>query len=172
MASVASENQKAASLLQGIVEDILSERSVADAVLDTELGMVDVDRGEEEDEEQDKDEFFQAEVGDPIRHCELERWMQQVGDYELKVDAAREKDPATGLFGIGCPLISDYGERSGWAEAKITACIQQCVLWLDNRRDDVVQTRARALPPRLLWITIDTSSQWNRLREYADVIIS
>jgi hypothetical protein len=172
MASVASENQKAASLLQGIFEDILSERSIADAVIDAELGMVDVDRGgEEEDEQEDEDEFFQAEVEDRVRHFDPERSMQQVADYELEINVVREQDSATGLFDIGCPLISDYGERSGWSEPKITACIQEFVLWLDNRRDDVVQTRARGLPPPLFWIAIGTSSQWNVLRECAEVII-
>jgi hypothetical protein len=132
MANIASENQKAISLREGIFQDILSERSRADAVIDEELGMADVDRGEDDDQEEDEDEFFQAEVEDPVRRFDLEQSMQQVADDELEVDAVREVDSATGLFGIGCPLISDYGERSGWSKAKIPACIQQCVLWLAN----------------------------------------
>jgi hypothetical protein len=86
--------------------------------------MADVDPQEQEDEEEDEDEFFHADVEDHARHLDLERSMQQVADHELDVDALREEDSATGLFGIGCPLISDYGERSGWSEAKITARIQ------------------------------------------------
>jgi hypothetical protein len=73
---------------------------------------------------------------------------------------------------MSCPLISDYGERPGWTDEKITAGIQLFLLWLDNRQDGVVQTRARGLSPPLFWIAIGTSSHWNLLREYADVIIS
>jgi hypothetical protein len=73
--------------------------------------------------------------------------MQQVADHELEINVVREQDSATGLFGIHCPLISDSGERSGWSEAKVSACIEQFVLWLDNRRDDVVQIWAREPSP-------------------------
>jgi hypothetical protein len=46
------------------------------------------------------------------------KWKTPCVDYELEVDAVREEDSAIGLFGISCPLISDYGEHQDGAKRK------------------------------------------------------
>jgi hypothetical protein len=87
-------------LLEGIFEDILSEGSIAHAAIDAELEIPDIERGKEEEKEKEDDhEFFQAAGEDPLRHFDPH--------------AVPRQDSGTGLFGLGCPLISDYGMQPG-----------------------------------------------------------
>jgi hypothetical protein len=151
-------------------EDLLSDIAVAHLFEEA-----DAERTEEQPEEgEDADE----EEGDgrpppcpalPYRHGES---ATSINTWTATAEAATAQQ-ADGIGAMGRKLIRDYGDRSGWDPDKTKTCQQQFVGWIREHARIIEEWRAEGLgDPVLLWSTLGTSSKWDVLAEYADVLLS
>jgi hypothetical protein len=91
-----------------------------------------------------------------------------------KITTTKQDHAERGLYETGAILIADNGTRSGWPEGQISMCLTQFGHWLSLAVTDpsVNLIHVINLYPSLLWRCFGTSSHWDVLNDYADVVLS
>jgi hypothetical protein len=89
-----------------------------------------------------------------------------------KITAIKRDDAERGLYEPGAILITDYGTRSRWPEGQFSMCLTQFGHWLSLAATDPSLMHVINLPPCLLWRSLGTSSHWDVLKDYANVVLS
>jgi hypothetical protein len=156
--------------LEGVLEDVLSERAVADLVIDS-----DEVRGKVEEEDvlelaetaPDDDEWTQDDL-----EFDRDELLPTLERLENDVAAIKREEADTGIFAIGSALIVDYARRSQWNDQQREKCLEQFLRWVDQSIDEKVMVPARNLSPPAFWIAVGTSCRWAELAEYAEIILS
>jgi hypothetical protein len=160
--------------LDRVYEGILNDHEIARAAVVPDDMQPESEEDQEEEDQEDQDD--QEDEPDDIEEVSLVFDPEDISDtlnsLRQEMEQVKTEDSQRGIFAIGSDLINDYGTRSDWPQEKIKAVIAQYGTWLSTSIFDRSLANAVDLPPSALWGSIGTSSMWNSLREYAEVVIS
>jgi hypothetical protein len=132
----------------------------------------DSDTSEEDDNEEEESIDFEAGDLRPslsFSDNEAVGLLQSLAGQAAEIDA---NDCRRGMHEIGCLCIEDFGIRSEWVSEKIHKCQAQYAIWLATSVIDLTRHGEEQLPPPVHWSVLGMASQWDVLKEFAEIVFS